>query len=57
MYMSQVKIFKPRLILNFLYVLHLIIHEFGLGDKENWKSTYRLKTFNLNIILTCKIYI
>ena len=28
-------IFEPRLILNFLRHLALIIHELGLGDKEN----------------------
>ena len=41
----QVKIFYPRLILNFLYLLTLIIHELGL------------KNFNLNLILTCNVYI
>ena len=31
----QVKFFKPSLILHFLCLLALIIHELGLGDKEN----------------------
>jgi len=33
------KFFKPRLILYFLSLLALIIHELGLGDKGNWEST------------------
>ena len=39
-----------RLILNFLCLLALIIHESGLGEIENqpW-----LKNLNLNLILTC----
>ena len=35
------KIFKPRLIFNFLCLLAKIIHELGLGYKENWESTYQ----------------
>ena len=43
-YLLQVKIifryvFQPRLILNFLCLLALIIHELGLGDKGNLEST------------------
>ena len=30
-----VKSFQPRLTLNFLCLLAIIIHELGLGDKEN----------------------
>ena len=40
----QAKNVKPRLILNFLCFLALIIHELGLGDKGNWEST-KLKKF------------
>ena len=36
----QVKIFYPRLILNFLCLLAPIIHELGLGNKGIWESTY-----------------
>ena len=45
MSMLQVKIkfrstfFKPTLILYFLSLLALIIHELGLGDKGKWEST------------------
>ena len=47
----QVKIFKPRLILNCFNLLALITHELGLRNKENRKSAYsRLKNSNLNII-------
>ena len=35
----QVKIIQPRLILYFLCLLALIIHELGLGEKENWESS------------------
>ena len=35
----QVKI-KFRLILNFIHLLSLIIHELGLGGKENLELTY-----------------
>ena len=31
----QVKIFLPSLIISFLCLLALIIHELGLGDKGN----------------------
>ena len=44
---QQAKNVKPRLILNFLCFLALIIHELGLGDnfcKGNWEST-KLKKF------------
>ena len=44
------------MILNFLCLLALIIHELGLGDKWNWESAYVQKC-NLKIILTCNIYI
>ena len=60
--MLQVKIkfrsnfFKPRLILYFLSLLALIIHELGLETKET-ENQPRLKTFNLNLILTYNIYI
>ena len=43
------------MILNFLCLLALVIHELGLGDKGNWESTKRLKNFNRNLILTCNI--
>ena len=46
------KFFKPRLILYFLSLLALIIHELGLEKKKP-----RLKTFSLNLILTYNIYI
>ena len=38
--------------------LALIIHGLGLGDKGSWVSTHRcrLKNFNLDITLTCNIY-
>ena len=39
MYILQVKI-KFRLILNFIHLLYLIIHELGLGGKENLELTY-----------------
>ena len=35
----QVKIFKPGLTVYFLCLLTLIIHELGLGDKEDREST------------------
>ena len=36
----RLKIFSPRLILNFFCLLALIIHELGQGDKGNiWEST------------------
>ena len=38
-YMLQVKI-KFRLILNFIHLLSLIIHELGLGGKGNLELTY-----------------
>ena len=38
--MIQVKIFEPRLVLSLLCFLSLIVHELGLGDKENRESTY-----------------
>ena len=44
---QQAKNVKPRLILNFLCFLALIIHELGLGHnfcKGNWEST-KLKKF------------
>ena len=37
----QVKIFKPRLILNCFNLLALITHELGLRNKENRKSAYK----------------
>ena len=52
----QVKIFYPRLTLNFLYLLTLIIQELGLGEKGN-ENQPRLKNFNLNLVLTCNVYI
>ena len=39
MYMLQVKI-KFRLILNFVHLLSLIIHELGLEGKGNLELTY-----------------
>ena len=35
----QVKIFKPRLILNFLFLQALIVYGLGLRDKGNWELT------------------
>ena len=36
----------------------LIIHELGLGEEESRESNQaRLKNFNLNLILTCNIYV
>ena len=46
MYMLQVKIkfrlknVQPRLILYFLCLWAVTIHELGLEDKGNWKSIY-----------------
>ena len=60
--MLQVKVkfrsnfFKPRLILYFLSLLALIIHELGLETEESENQPW-LKTFNLNLILTYNIYI
>ena len=39
-----------------------VIHELGLGDKENWESTQSCKLKNSSpkyncIILTCNIYV
>ena len=45
------------MILNFFCLQALIIHELGLGDKGKWRSTLRLKNFNLNIILSCNMFI
>ena len=50
------KFFKPRLIIYFLSLLALIIHELGLETKET-ENQPRLKTFNLNLILTYNIII
>ena len=50
------KFFKPGLILYFLSLLALIIHELRLETKES-ENQPRLKTFNLNLILTYNIYI
>ena len=36
----QVKIFEPRLILYFALSPSPYFHEPGLGDKENWESTW-----------------
>ena len=61
MSMLQVKIkfrskfFKPTLILYFLSLLALIIHELGLKTKKT-ENQPRLKNFNLNLILTYDIY-
>ena len=43
---QQAKNFSPRLILNFLFFLVMIINELGLGAnfyKGNWESTKRKK--------------
>ena len=40
----RLKSFNPRLILNFLSLLALIILELGLGGKGNWEST-KVKKF------------
>ena len=48
------KLFKPTLILYFLSLLALIIHELGLETKEN-ENQSRLKNFNLNLILTYQL--
>ena len=49
MNMLQVKIkFRlTTLILNFLYLLALIIHELGLGDKENWKKIINIINYKI----------
>ena len=39
----RLKYFNLGLILNFLCVLALIIHELGLRDKGNWESNLGLK--------------
>ena len=49
------KFFKPMLILYFLSLLALIIQELGLETKET-ENQGRLKSFNLNLILTYNIY-
>ena len=50
----RLKLFKPMLILYFLSLLALIIHELGLETKETVNQP-RLKNFNLNLILTYQI--
>ena len=53
----QVKIFWPRLIRNFLFLLAQIIYESGLGEQRKLRINLGLKSFNTNIILTCILYI
>ena len=50
----RLKLFKPMLILYFLSLLALIIHELGLETKETVNQP-RLKNFNLHLILTYQI--
>ena len=50
------KFFKLGLILYFLSLPALVIHELGLETKET-KNQPRLKNFNLNLILTYNIII
>ena len=38
-YLITLQNFQPRSILYFLCLLDQIIHEFGLEDKGNWRST------------------
>ena len=45
----SVEISYPRLILNFLCLLALIIHGFGLRDIKERENQPMLKNFNLNL--------
>lgn len=55
---TQVWVFEPRLILDFLSLTALIHELLGLADKGKWEpSEPRLQNFTLNLILNCNIFL